>query len=71
MNVPYRIAQAFLPLLTRIGLKRAKIVVNRAGNNVEIKSLRRRRLLEHKRSETFRASVGEPLFNGQAVAFSF
>ena len=71
VNVPYRIAKPLRPSLVGVGFEKPEIVVDRARNDVEIKSLRRCRLLEHEQGETLRTSVSQPLSNRKAVALRF
>src|SRR5262249_21585295 len=64
MDMPHLIAQPLPPCLPWIGIEKPKVLINRTRNNIEIESLRRLRLLEHERSQTLRAGVSQPLFNG-------
>ena len=71
MDVPDRIAEPLLPLLARIGVEKAEIVVDVAWDHVEIEPLRRGRLLEHEERQALRAGIGQPFIDREAVALRF
>ena len=67
--MPSGIAEPLLPALSLIGLNEGEVIVDIARNDVKMQTLCRSRPLIHELCEAFRAGVGQPLVNGQAVAF--
>src|ERR1700722_16269330 len=65
---PERIAEPLFPFLTRIGVEKAQIFVDRARNDVEIEPLGRHRLLEHEQRKALWARIGQPFLDGQSIA---
>ena len=68
MNVPDRIAKLALHILTGIAAQKLQIFIHRARNDIEIKTLRLARLLIHEQRKRFRAGIGQPIFDRQAIA---
>ncbi len=69
MNVPDRIAQALLAILTRITVEKLLIVIDVARNHIEMQPLRGSRIAVHEQRERFRRGVTQPFVDGEAVAF--
>src|SRR5690606_31548366 len=68
MDVPDRIAEPFLPVLTRIGREMLIVLVDGARDDVEVELLRLARALEHVEREAFRRRIGQPFIDGETVA---
>ena len=68
MDVPDRIAEPALHVLARIAREKLQIFVHRARNDVEVQALGLARLLVHEQSQRFRAGIGEPVVDRQAIA---
>ena len=68
VDVPDGIAETVLPVLPLVAAEELQIFIHRAWNGVEIETLGLARLLVHEQRQAFRARVGEPLVDGQAIA---
>src|SRR5712692_7937414 len=68
MDVPDRIRQPLPLVLPRVGFEKLLILVDGAGNDVEVEALGRLRLAIHEERKTFRARVAQPFLDGESVA---
>jgi len=68
VNVPDRIVELLLGVLGRIGREELQVVVDGAGNDVEIELLRALRLLKHEQRQAFGRGICQPVLDGQPVA---
>src|SRR6478609_18952 len=68
MDVPDRVHQLRVLLLSRVGREVPDIFIDGARDHVDIKPLRLARTLIHVKTETLGARIGEPFLNGETVA---
>ncbi len=68
MNVPDRIAELLLGVLTREAVQELLVIVDIARDHVEIQPLGGLRLAIHEQRQRFRRGIAQPLVDGQAIA---
>src|SRR5215471_15952580 len=69
VDVPYRIGEPLLGVLTLIALQELLILVDVARDDIEIKALCGPWLTIHEQRQAFRARIAQPFLDGEAVAF--
>src|SRR5262245_54126979 len=68
MDMPDRVGQALLEGLPFVGFEELLILVDVAGDDVEIETLRRPWLAIHEQRKRFRRGVAQPFLDRQPVA---
>ena len=63
MDLPDWIGQALPEILPLVGLQELLVLVDMAGNDIEVEPLRRLRLAIHEQRERFRRRVAQPFID--------
>src|SRR5215471_15188962 len=71
MDVPDRIRQLLPLVLPLKAIKKLVVLVDVAGDDIEIKPLGCLRLAIHKYREAFRTRVAQPFLDGETIALRF
>ena len=68
VNMPCRIGELLFRLLIGIARDIGQILINRLGNHIKEQPFGRLRLGEHELGQALGRTIGEPVFNRQAIA---
>src|SRR5947209_8037690 len=71
VNMPDRIGELLLGVLARKTVEELLVVVDIAGDHVEVQPLRRLGLAIHEQRQRFRRRIAQPFADGEAIALRF
>src|ERR1051325_7778776 len=68
MDVPHRIGQTLLAVLTLITIEELEVLVHITRDHIEVEPLRRLRLPIHEQRQRLWARIAQPFLDGEAIA---